>query len=147
MNSPVGAISRILSTGSITALCAAAIAGCASEADPVTRTPGAVSVSWRDGGAHSTTVARADCLRSSAGGVILVESRDLIRRPDGRVGVGVDLRGDPIALIMRPDTGQDTRDAVPVASVAFTRDDRSSGSVALTGGNSLPATIGWQCPN
>lgn len=147
MNSPAGAISRILSAGSITALCAAAIAGCASEAAPVTRTPGAVSVSWRDGGAHATTVTRADCLRTSADGVILIETRDLIRRPDGRVGVGVDLRGDPIALIMRPDTGHDTRDAVPVASVTFIHDDRSSGSITVTGGENLPATIDWQCPN
>lgn len=147
MNSTGLAISRIVGVGAITAVCAAAIAGCTSDAARVTRTPGAVSVSWRDGSALSTVVARADCLRTSVDGVILVETRDLIRRPDGRVGVGVDLRGDPIALIMRPDTGQDTRDTVPIIAVTFTHEDRSSGSITFTGEENLPVTISWQCPS
>ena len=147
MNSTIRAIIGILGVGSISALNAVAIAGCSSEASPATRTPGAVTISWADDGVHSTTVTRADCLRTSVEGVILVETRDLIRRPDGLFGVGVDLRGEPTLLVMRPETGQDTRDTVPSAAVTFTQEDRSAGSMTVSDVAGLLDVVSWQCPS
>jgi hypothetical protein len=132
------------------ALCAAGVlaAACAAAPGHVARSPGSLTVTWPGAPAGSTAIIRADCLVDQSGAVLLVESRDLVRRPEGRIGIGVDLTAGPTALVMHPDSGRDGRSVIPAASLGSLDARRTVGRVALVRGDdgSYPAEISWRCP-